>query len=185
MAYATAAEAKTRQDRLATVSDTLIDDAIAEFAVLAERYCGDVFGSRSVTYDIAARPLPAALQLRTGNVSAVTLTCDGTAVDMTRVIVGAAAGTLARIPWPTVWPTTASVAYTAGLAVPVGIKRVACQYAAEVLGSEGSGMSRDVRWQGSDGAVSFVTPDWDRGRPTGWTEIDRVLNEHRQANGFA
>lgn len=63
--------------------------------------------------------------------------------------------------------------------VPVGeVLRSACtEYVAAVLTSRRSGTSRDVVAQSIDGSwTRYSTPDMAAGRPTGWTEVDRLLN---------
>lgn len=63
--------------------------------------------------------------------------------------------------------------------VPVGeLLRSACaEYVAAVSTSRGSKTSRDVIAQSIDGSwTRYSTPDMSAGRPTGWTEVDRLLN---------
>lgn len=186
MAYITAANAKAEQASLADFSDAQVNAAVAEFEAIAERYCRTKFGTRSVTFTVSARPLPSSLQLPDTNVSSVTATTDGTSVDMSNVVVNGTAGTLRNLPWAGTTPTAVVISYTAGTStVPTLLASGAAEYAARTLNSRASGTSRDVRWQSPDGAVSFVTPDWNRGRPTGWTEVDRALNTYRATSlGF-
>lgn len=188
MAYATAAEAKARQTRLTDYDDTLVDEAIAEFADIAERYCCRAFASHAdATYEITERPLPVDVVLPGVNISDVSIDCDGTDVDLTESIILEESGVIGSIPWPDRYAESAVVTYTHGTESPPGaIKRAAIEYAARVLIGEGSGMSRDVRTQAFDGGTtSYVTPDWEAGRPTGFLEVDRLLNSYRLPLGFA
>lgn len=58
------------------------------------------------------------------------------------------------------------------------ILRAACaEYVSVVSTSRSSGTSRDVVAQSIDGSwTRYSTPDMAAGRPTGWTEVDRLLN---------
>lgn len=184
MAYITAANAKVQQTGLADFSDSDVNASIAEFEAICERYCGRKFGTRSATFEVGTRPLPANLTLPDTDISSVTATTDGTSVTMTNVTINEAAGTLRNMPWAGTYPVTALLAYTTGTsAVPALLASAAAEYAARSLNSRASGTSRDVRWQSPDGAVSFVTPDWRNGRPTGWTEVDRALNTYKSRAG--
>lgn len=60
---------------------------------------------------------------------------------------------------------------------PARLKRAAAEYVTAVLQSERSGQSRDVISQVGDGTtLRYSTPDWSLARPTGWLEVDRLLN---------
>lgn len=187
MAYITATNAKSEQASLADFTDAQVNAAVAEFEAICERYTGRKWGTRSATYEVTERPLPPTVLLPDTDVSSVTATSDGTSVDMSNVIVIETSGVLHRMPWIGTNPLAAVISYTAGTSsVPTLLASAAAEYAARILNGRASGTSRDVRWQSPDGAVSFVTPDWDRGRPTGWTEVDRALNSYRSAGvGFA
>jgi hypothetical protein len=184
MAYITAANAKAQQSSLADFTDAEVNAAVAEFQDICERYCGRKFGTRSATFEVGTRPLPANLALPDTDISSVSATVDGTSVSMSNVTINEDAGTLRNMPWAGTYPTTALVAYTVGTsAVPAVLASGAAEYAARTLNSRASGTSRDVRWQSPDGAVSFVTPSWRDGRPTGYTDVDRALNTYKSRMG--
>lgn len=63
--------------------------------------------------------------------------------------------------------------------VPIGeVLRSACaEYVSAVVTARQSGTSRDIVAQTIDGSwTRYSTPDMSAGRPTGWTEVDRLLN---------
>lgn len=62
-------------------------------------------------------------------------------------------------------------------APPEVIVRACVEYVHHVVSQQTSGTSRDVIAQSMDGSwTRYSTPDWPAGRPTGWTEVDRLLN---------
>lgn len=72
---------------------------------------------------------------------------------------------------PDVFP---GVPYTTA---PETLKRACAVYVEAVANATRSGTSRDVIAQSMDGSwTRFSTPDWSAGRPSGWTEVDRLLN---------
>lgn len=181
MAYVTAAVAKARNTALADFSDTYVNDAVAEFEALAEEYCDQAFTSRTVTEDVTVRPLSSVVHLRHGDVTTLSaIAADGVSVSTSTVIVNKSAGVLLDVPWSNLCPLVATVTYTYGpSAVPKDIARICVEYVARTLIGEASGTSADVRWQGPDGAVSFVQADWNYGRPTRWQDVNDVLNRYR------
>lgn len=63
------------------------------------------------------------------------------------------------------------------LTAPETLKRACTTYVEAVANSTRSGTSRDVIAQSIDGSwTRYSTPDWTAGRPSGWTEVDRLLN---------
>ena len=177
MAILTYSDVLTRIPGLSEYSNALITDRIAEFEEILNQYRGITVTSTTVTESIQVRPLGAAVALANPNISSVTVTCDGVAVDMTYVVVNAAQGTLDRVPWPTAWPTTATVTYTYGSTASTVAKNACYEYVNRVLRSQDTGTSRDVISQGFDGGQTrYSTPDFDKGRPTGFLEVDRLLN---------
>lgn len=74
---------------------------------------------------------------------------------------------------------TATVAYEHGLdSPPPGLQRACREYVRAVLLKETSGVGRDVISQSFEGLVTrYSTPDPSAGRPTGWIEVDRLLND--------
>lgn len=60
---------------------------------------------------------------------------------------------------------------------PETILRACAEYVTHVVTSQRSGTSRDVIAQSIEGTwTRYGTPDWSAGRPTGWNEVDRLLN---------
>jgi len=46
-----------------------------------------------------------------------------------------------------------------------------------VARSRAAGVSRNTLSEATDaGTTRYSTPDWEGGRPTGWLEVDRLLN---------
>jgi hypothetical protein len=181
MAYVTAAVAKARDTTLADFSDTYVNDCVAEFEALAEEYCDRAFTSRTVTEYVTERPLCSTVHLDHPEVTAVSaITSDGVSVSTTNVIINRARGILECVPWAGTVPLVATVTYTYGPAsVPKDIARACIVYVSRTLNGEASGTSSDVRWQGPDGAVSFVRADWANGRPTRWDDVNDILNRYR------
>jgi hypothetical protein len=70
-----------------------------------------------------------------------------------------------------------SVTYSHGIDTPAVAVRACAEYVRAVALAERSGTSRDVIAQSFDGGFTrYSTPDWSRGRPTGFLEVDRLLD---------
>ena len=51
------------------------------------------------------------------------------------------------------------------------------EYVLCVLRARASGVSRNTLSEATEaGTTRYSTPDWSAGRPTGWLEVDRLLN---------
>lgn len=62
--------------------------------------------------------------------------------------------------------------------VPETLRRATVQHVRSTLLNESSGLSRDVIATAEQGFVTrYSTPSWKDGRPTGFTEVDRLLNQ--------
>lgn len=60
--------------------------------------------------------------------------------------------------------------------LPENLLRGCVEYVACVSSADESGTSRDIIAQSADGSwTRFSTPDPRNGRPTGWTEVDRLI----------
>ncbi len=60
---------------------------------------------------------------------------------------------------------------------PETILDACAEYVAAVSRSRSAGSTRDVIAQTFDGGLTrYSTPDWGAGRPTGYLEVDRLLN---------
>jgi hypothetical protein len=63
-------------------------------------------------------------------------------------------------------------------AVPEPLRRACVEYVRSVLLRESTNLPRDIIAQAQDGFVTrFSTPDAEKGRPTGFLEVDRLLNQ--------
>jgi hypothetical protein len=74
---------------------------------------------------------------------------------------------------------TARIAYEYGRDRPPEAIADACrEYVRSTLLKSTSGVDRDIIWQSFDGGPTnrYSTPDWAAGRPTGWIDVDRLLN---------
>lgn len=181
-AYLTASAAKTRDDRLKAFTDGEVTAQIASFEPIAERYLGAAQTPRTTTYTANGHrgttfELP---HVQVTAVSAVTL--DGTALSSDQratIVPNIARGSLY---YPGGWcADTVTVAYTHGLAaVPAAVLDACTEYVVSVLTSRKSGASRNTLSVATDvGTTRYSTPDWGAGRPTGWLEVDRLLNSAR------
>lgn len=185
MAYLTADEVRDAASQLDdddTYPDTLLEGLIAEFEQTAERYRGVAFEPRTAvetsTVDGEGRvPLG---QQRPRSVTTVKINGATLATTEYRLSIIPAA-----IYYRTTvlcdangWPSTIEVTYSHGLDAPdATILRACTEYVRACAVSDRSGTSRDIIAQSFDGGFTrYSTPDWDAGRPTGWLEVDRLLN---------
>jgi hypothetical protein len=157
-------------------SDEEIEDYIAGFEDIAERYCGVAFIPRAATHtEDVCRSGQLILQPRITAVSAFTV--DETASTIYEVT---DSGKLSAglLPLSSTTTGAVSVTYTHGYATcPKEIERACIQYVRACALRDQSDSGRDVIAQGFDGGTTrFSTPDWDAGRPTGYIEVDRILN---------
>lgn len=110
------------------------------------------------------------------------LSVDGDEVDVADYALSSD-GTLAGVssfPRPSTPGPNVVVAYEHGLdEVPPGAVEASLIYIQAALARARSGLSRDIIWTtGPDGTGSrYSTPNWDEGRPTGYIDVDRYLNE--------
>lgn len=179
-AYLTAAAAKLRDDRLADFDATAIDARIAAFEEIAEPYRGVAFTPRTATNvmvrgcDRTTLVLP---HVKVSTPSAIAV--DGVALtsgQLADVTVWGNEGTLER---DAGWSGTSVVlTYVYGYATPPAAVLDACtEYVLSTLRSRQSGVSRNVLSEATEaGTTRYSTPDWAAGRPTGWLEVDRLLN---------
>lgn len=190
MAYPTAAEAKAKLTALAEWTDAQVSDEIDAWAELVLRYCGIAGTSTAFTYTVTPDRATTELVLPVQRVLTVSsVTTDGAAVASSAYVVRKREGIIYRAGgWS---PMVAHVVVgTHGYSTtPVALSDGACEYALAVLRSRASGTPREITSQSVEGGwINFRTPDWNAGRPTGWVEGDRLLNQHRSeamALGFA
>ena len=180
MAYLTASSAKSRDTRLADFTDGAVDAQIAAFKEIAEPYRGVAFETTTAT--AVKVPGRSGCKLLTPNVKLIALSAaslDGTALtsdERADVTIWADEGILERAAG---WSATqVSLTYTHGYASPPAAILDACtEYVLCVLRARASGVSRNTLSEATEaGTTRYSTPDWSAGRPTGWLEVDRLLN---------
>lgn len=162
--------------------DALLSTLIDEFEQIAEQYRGTAYLPRTVTETLVVPPGTywTNLVLKHAPVTAITnFTLDGNAVtgytlDQT---LGRVNNTYLFGQWTNGFGTI-SITYTHGLtSPPTPILRACKMYVRNAAKADQSGTSRDVLSQSVDGATTrYATPDWKAGRPTGWLDVDRILN---------
>lgn len=176
MAYMTADDLRDRVPALddPDITDTMLEDLVEEFEDIAERYLGVAYESRSETetFDLDQDTL---VVLKWVKVTAVgTITIDGDAVDSDDYTFTDGYAITFTSPRTGVL----SVTYTHGEATPTKpLLRAGREYVKACALSDRSRVPRDVISQSGEGFTTrYSTPDWDRGRPTGYIEVDRLLN---------
>lgn len=183
MAYLTPAQVRSRIPGLSnqtTYSDTELTNLVSEFEDIAERYLQTAFVTRTVTSEQHVRPNKW-LQLDNRPVISVSaFTIDGVAGTLTELVTEKATGLIYGPAW--YGANVVTVTYTYGLATtPEPMLRACAEYCRAVAYADRSGQSRDVIAQSFDGGITrYSTPDWNRGRPTGFLEVDRLLNSFRE-----
>lgn len=188
MAYLTAAAVRERVARsgssspLASLPDDVIDEYVAEFEEIVEDYRGNAWIPRTVTEVVEVQHRTERLWLDWPLVRSVTsVTINGTALTASSYIVTKDAG-LITLRTPSATPEyPATVVYVHGMDAPNNaLKRATALYVQRTAEAEKSGQGRDLIAQGIDGGTTrYSTPDKAAGRPTGWLEVDRLLNSLR------
>lgn len=179
MPYLTPAQIRSRIPALSnqtTYTDTELTNLVSEFEDIAERYLQTAFITRTATAEKIVRP-NASIQLANRPVISVSaLTIDGVAATLTELITDNATGVIYGLAW--YGADVVTVTYTYGIATtPEPMLRACAEYCRAVAFADRSGQSRDVIAQSFDGSVTrYSTPDWNRRRPTGFLEVDRLLN---------
>ncbi len=179
MAYLTASQVRDRQRQrvgnVSAFSDAVIDEAVAAFEALIERYRGVAYTPRTVTEFHADGTHGAVLVLSWPFVRGVpTITRDGVAVT-DGFTLDAAAGII----YGFARRGHLSVTYSHGLtAPPAEVLRLCALYAAlEVKAADAATVDNAFAVISPDGGTERrSTADWDAGRPTGWLSVDRGLN---------
>mgnify|MGYP007100046968 FL=1 len=177
----TAAEVREKAARYMALPDTEypdsdIDDLVSEFREVFIDYRGVAPTPTETTEVVTSRT--SKLILRWPEVTTLTsVTVNGTELDADTLTLDSSTGIVTYSgSFSPSYPAT--VVYVHGLAVVPGIlQRATVRYVCAVLKSEASGTGRDVLTQNIDGATTrYSTPDKAAGRPTGWLEVDRLLN---------
>lgn len=182
MAYLTASSAKSRDPRLADLDDDAVTAQIAAFTDIAERYRGVPFESTTATAVKVHGHYGCKLITPQNHVKIISLSAaslDGTALtsdELADVTIWSEWGVFERAAG---WSATqVSLTYTYGYATtPAAILDACTEYVLCVLRARQSGVSRNTLSEATDaGTTRYSTPDWSAGRPTGWLEVDRLLN---------
>lgn len=181
MAYLTAAQVRSRVPALqntTTYSDAELDRLVSEFESIAERFRGVAFVPRTRT-EVFTYPSSVVLLGSQPLRSITSFTVDGVAGTVANLTVDTSTGKIADGGW--YGSKTLSVTYSHGLDSPdANILRACAEYCRAVAFSDRSGQGRDVISQSFDGGVTrYSTPDFARGRPTGYLEVDRLLTSVR------
>lgn len=181
MPYLTATEIrdKARSEDLRNTdlfSDADLEDLVAEFEEIAEDYCGVAFIPRTVT-EVVTMTCSDVVILQPKITAVSALTIDGTASTAYSIddASNAAAGLLILDSRTT---GDVSVTYTHGFAtLPATVSRACVQYVRACALRDDSNVTRDVISVGFEGgSTRYSTPDPAAGRPTGYIEVDRLLN---------
>lgn len=179
MAYYTAAALRARVTDLADAdayTDTMLEDWISEFETLAERYCGVAFTSRSATeyhtlrgdYEVPLR-WPEIASITSASVAYGTSTTTLTVTDLTIL------RPIPAVDLGSSYTGTLTIVYAHGYATtPKGIMRACREFVRIKAQQEASGTTRDYLYDPTGARVS--TADWDKGRPTGYLDVDDALN---------
>lgn len=184
MALMTVAEVKRRVDRGAVAgilngwSDDDITEMVSEVAEVASEYRGVAYETTTATEVHRVTSATTGLVLREPLAQAITsVTIDGSTIDSSLYVLDSFEAILRYDSgFSPSFPVT--VVYTHGLtAVPARLKRAIALYVQEVASLEQSGTGRNMLSQTFDGgSTRYSTPDMAAGRPTGWLEVDRLLN---------
>lgn len=171
--YMSAEEYRAKPGAVTTADDDgYIEDLIEEFAETAEDYRSVAYVPRE-TVETFTNP-GTVIVLAHRRVADVAIEVNGDELDADRYSF-TEGGVITFVSCPT---GTVVVTYTHGYAeTPKRIIRACVEYVSSVLRADSSGQSRDVIAQGFDGGFTrYSTPDKDAGRPTGWLEVDRLLD---------
>lgn len=188
MAYQSAAALRGAVSVLADTTkfpDVVLTDLVSEFEKIAEDYRGAAFETRTVTGEehLVTRPRRT---LGLGNVfvrTVTSLTVDGTSMTGggADYYIDKAPGIIRFVAGLTGTNQTVLVSYTHSISTTATaypqLIRACREYVRSCALSDRSGVPRDVIAQSLDGGYTrYSTPDKDAGRPTGWLEVDRLLN---------
>jgi len=168
--------------------DTALSDLVAEFEQVAEEYRGVAFTPRTAVETQTVCPGAASVTLNWPRVRSITsVVVDGTTVSSStyRVteagILQSSAGFYAGGAFP---EASAVVTYDHGYDVPTStvapgsvLLRACREYVRVCAVADRSNVPRDIIATTSDGmSTRYSTPDKKAGRPTGYLEVDRLLN---------
>lgn len=179
MPYLTAAQVRSRIPQLHNAnqySDSELNGLVSEFEEIAERYLGVAFLPRTVTNEKFVQPNNE-IKLEHPQIRSVSaFSIDGVAGSLSILKTENEVGVISGPTW--YGANVVLVTYTHGFTTPPEILLRACaEYCRAVAFADRSGQSRDVIAQSFDGSMTrYSTPSWQGKRPTGFLEIDRLLN---------
>jgi hypothetical protein len=181
--YLTPTQVRSRIPALSnqtTYTDLELTNLVSEFEDIAERYLQTAFVTRTATAEKIVRPNKWVQLANRPVISVSAFTVDGVAGTLSELTVENATGLIYGPAW--YGADVLTVTYTYGLATtPEPLLRACAEYCRSVAFADRSGQSRDVIAQSFDGSMTrYSTPDWTRGRPTGYLEVDRLLNSFRE-----
>lgn len=178
MAYITADDLRTQYPAIteAVATDEVIERHIAVFEDIAERYTGVAYEPREVTVTVdhvcGRRWISdhfritevSDLDIAGAAVTGATFS-DGYAIDFGSHRTG-----------------LMTVTYTHGFPTPpVAILSACYEYVRARVLADNSRVPRDVISQSGDGFTTrYNTPDWEKRRPTGYVDVDALLNSVTQ-----
>jgi hypothetical protein len=177
--YLTAAQVRSRIPQLASTTNyptSELESLVTEFEEIAERYLGVAFLPRTVTDEKFVQPNNE-IKLEHPRIRSVSaFSIDGVAGSLTDLKTDNEVGLISGPTW--YGANVVLVTYTHGFTTPPEILLRACaEYCRAVAFADRSGQSRDVIAQSFDGSMTrYSTPSWQSKRPTGFLEIDRLLN---------
>ena len=186
MAYPTAAQIRDAVgEPIASDDDTypdaLLTQLVAEFADIAERFRGVAFVPTTTVEEREVDGCSLFLDWARPR-SITSLVVDGDTLDPSSYQLNKSTGQLrfraGSSSGNNGFPSLAVVTYIHGEDdLPSPIYRGCLEYVRATAVSDRSGTGRDVIAQTFDGGFTrYSTPDWEAGRPTGWLEVDRLLN---------
>lgn len=173
MAYITPDALRTRVSVLddPEIEDEHLEDLVAEFEDICERYLNVAYEPREET-ETADLCRASKFLTKWPKVTAVSeITVDDVAVTGHTFTDGWS------IELGSTYTGVFSVTYTHGFEAPTPTILRACrEYVRACALADRSSVPRDVISQSGDGFTTrYSTPDWSKGRPTGYTEVDRLL----------
>jgi hypothetical protein len=183
--YLTPAQIRDRVPALADPNkypDVVLSDLVTEFEELAEEYRGVAFTPRTAVETQTIAPGSTVLILNYPRVRSVaSLVVDGTTVVST-TYKATEAGWLESSTGLSIAGGFASaeavVTYDHGFdSPPMGLLRACREYVRICAIADRSSVPREIIASSADGMTSrYSTPNKEQGRPTGYLEIDRLLN---------
>lgn len=168
--------------------DDKLTALVAEFEVVAENYCGVAFTPRTAVETLAISANASSIALSWPRVRSVaSIVVDGTTISASTYrfteagLVQSLSGFITALGYTT---AQAVVTYDHGYDVPTSttspgavLLRACAQYVHMTAVIDRSSVPRDIIATSADGMTTrYSTPDIAARRPTGWLEVDRMLN---------